>query len=147
MKSSTELQSTPPPLSRGKRWAWLALAYASLAVGLLALVIPGIPTTEFILLSAWAANRSSPRLSAWLARHRVFGPMLHNWHNGRVVAHKAKLSASLAMSACLLVMLWTVPHRWVIVVAAIGMAIGACWMWSRPESVDEARARAPQAGQ
>ena len=42
------------------------LAYVSLGIGLIAIVVPGLPTTEFILLAAWAATKSSPRLSAWL---------------------------------------------------------------------------------
>ncbi|MFX6702122.1 DUF454 family protein, partial [Acinetobacter baumannii] len=52
---------TTPDLSklapRRTRWLWLALAYASLGIGIVAIFIPGIPTTEFILLSAWAASR------------------------------------------------------------------------------------------
>lgn len=114
---------------------WLALAYASLGVALLALAIPGIPSTEFVLLSAWAASKSSPRLQHWLENHRVFGAMIYNWRHGRVISRRAKLTASLCMSLCLVIMLWTVPHRWVIVLAAIGMTAGAAWMWSRPASV------------
>lgn len=68
------------------RWLWLLLAYASLANGIVAIAIPGIPSTGFILLAAWAATRSSPRLAAWLERHRLFGPMIRNWRHGRVVA-------------------------------------------------------------
>lgn len=117
------------------RWLWLLLAYASLAMGIVAIIIPGIPSTEFILLAAWAATKSSPRLAAWLEQHRLFGPMIHNWRHGRVVARRAKLGATFAMSACLLVMLWTVPHPWVVALTAIGMALGAAWMWSRPERV------------
>ncbi len=115
------------------RWLWLLLAYASLTMGIVAIAIPGIPSTEFILLAAWAASKSSPRLATWLERHRLFGPMIYNWRHGRVVARRAKLGATFAMSACLLVMLWTVPHPWVVALAAAGMALGAAWMWSRPE--------------
>ncbi|PAS96694.1 MAG: hypothetical protein CGU28_07765 [Candidatus Dactylopiibacterium carminicum] len=117
------------------RWriAWLILAWLSFAVGLVALAIPGIPTTEFILLSAYAASKSSPRFHAWLCRHRLFGPMIRNWENGRLVSRRAKLSASLAMSVCLVVMMLFVPHRWVVVLAALGMTAGAIWMWRRPE--------------
>jgi uncharacterized membrane protein YbaN (DUF454 family) len=117
------------------RWLWLALAYASLGVGLVAIVVPGLPTTEFILLAAWAASKGSPRLRGWLERHPVFGVMIYNWQHGRVVARRAKLTASLAMSACLVIMLLLVSNRWVVSIAAIGMAIGAVWMWSRPERV------------
>ena len=52
------------------------LAYVSLGIGLIAIVVPGLPTTEFILLAAWAATKSSPRLSAWLENHRLFGACL-----------------------------------------------------------------------
>lgn len=125
----------PAPAKGVARWGWLLLAYASLGVGILAIFIPGIPTTEFILLSAWAAGRGSPRLQRWLENHRLFGVMIHNWRHGRVVARRAKLSASFMMSLCLVIMLLTVKHHWIIVVAAIGMGLGAAWMWSRPEQV------------
>jgi uncharacterized membrane protein YbaN (DUF454 family) len=138
----TSDQPAPPPAPVSSlvapprtRWLWLLLAYASLGVGLVAIVIPGIPTTEFILLAAWAATKSSPRLAAWLERHRLFGPMIYNWRHGRVVARRAKISATVAMSVCLLIMVWMVPQRWVVVAAAAGMAAGAAWMWSRPERV------------
>lgn len=132
MQETRSAATARPP--RGlRRWAWLALAYISLGLALVALAIPGIPSTEFVLLSAWAAAKSSPRLTAWLENHRLFGPMLHNWRNGRLVSRRAKISASLAMSVCLLIMLWTVPQRWVVVLATLGMGAGALWMWSRPE--------------
>ena len=107
---------------RRTRWLWLLLAYASLGIGIVAIFIPGIPTTEFVLLSAWAAGKGSPRLQRWLEQHRLFGPMIHNWRHGRVVARRAKISASLMMSLCLVIMLFTVKRHWVIVLATLGMA-------------------------
>ena len=73
------------------------LAYVSLGIGLIAIVIPGLPTTEFILLAAWAATKSSPRLSAWLENHRLFGPILSNWRNGKIIKRNAKISATVSM--------------------------------------------------
>ena len=130
---SPNASSLAPPRTR---WLWLLLAYASLGLGIIALFIPGIPTTEFVLLSAWAAGRGSPRLQRWLEQHRLFGPMIHNWRHGRVVARRAKISASLMMSLCLVIMLFPVKRHWVIVLATLGMAVGAAWMWSRPERID-----------
>ncbi|BEV16212.1 YbaN family protein [Herbaspirillum sp. DW155] len=123
------------------QWGWLLLAYASLAVGVIAIFIPGLPTTEFILLSAWAASRGSPRLQHWLEGHRLFGPMIYNWRHGRAVTIRAKLSASLTMMLCLLIMGLTIHHhRWIILLAALGMALGAAWMWSRPAPAGSGKA-------
>ncbi|WP_420995309.1 YbaN family protein [Cupriavidus sp. 30B13] len=115
------------------RWAWLALAGSSLAVAVVALFVPGLPSTEFVLLAAWAATRGSPRLAAWIERHRLFGPMLYNWRNGRAVSRRAKVTATLSMSACVAIMAMSVDDRRWVIAAALAMACGACWMWGRPE--------------
>jgi uncharacterized membrane protein YbaN (DUF454 family) len=122
------------------RWLWLLLAYVSLGLGILAVFLPGIPSTEFILLAAWAAGKGSPRLRAWMVNHRLFGPMIHNWHNGRVVSRRAKVGASISMSIALGLMVWTMPdHRLLVACLAVGMAGGAAWMWSRPERTPDGR--------
>ncbi|MEN3068945.1 YbaN family protein [Uliginosibacterium sediminicola] len=126
-------QSLATPLSPRRRVLWLLVAGLSFAIGIVALFIPGIPTTEFILLAAFAASKSSPRFHGWLCRHPVFGPMIRNWQSGGCVSRRTKLSASLAMSACLVVMAFVVPYHWVVVLVALGMAAGAFWMWRRPE--------------
>jgi len=124
---------TRPLPSKTARILFGLLAYVSLGIGLVAIVIPGLPTTEFILLAAWAATRSSPRLSAWLENHRLFGPILSNWRNGKLIARRAKLSATLSMLVCTVIMLLTLNHAWP-VYAAIGcMVVVNLWIWSRPE--------------
>jgi uncharacterized membrane protein YbaN (DUF454 family) len=124
-----------PPLSKTARVLYGLLAYTSLAIGLVAIVIPGLPTTEFILLAAWAATKSSPRLSAWLENHRLFGPIIHNWREGKVIKRKAKLSATLSMVLCSVVMWWTLKHQWPLYAAIGGMVLVNLWIWSRPEQL------------
>ncbi|MHC8357866.1 YbaN family protein [Pseudomonas sp. LB3P81] len=114
-----------------------ALAYISLAIGLIAIVVPGLPTTEFILLAAWAATKSSPRLSAWLENHRLFGPILYNWRNGKIVARRAKVSATVSMLLCAALMLVVLDHGWPVYLAIAGMSLGNLWIWSRPESLPQ----------
>lgn len=111
----------------------LVLAVLSLGIGLLGIVTPGLPTTEFILLAAWAAARSSPRLHAWMLRNRLIGPMLHDWHNGRRVSRRAKWAATFSMVACSALLLWTVPHRHAVFAAIAAMAGVQVWLWRRPE--------------
>ena len=111
------------------------LAYVSLGIGLVAIVVPGLPTTEFILLAAWAATKSSPRLSAWLENHRVFGPILFNWRNGKIIARRAKISATVSMLLCAMLMLVLLDHGWPIYLTIAGMSLGNLWIWSRPEQL------------
>ncbi|WLH47558.1 YbaN family protein [Pseudomonas beijingensis] len=126
------MSHTPSKLTQ---WLFALLAYTSLAIGLVAIVVPGLPTTEFILLAAWAATRSSPRLSAWLENHRLFGPMLHNWRNGKVIPRRAKVGATASMLLCAGLMLVMLDHGWPVYLALAGMGLGNLWIWSRPEQV------------
>ena len=55
------------------RWLWALLAWTSLLLGIIGVLLPVMPTVPFILLSAFAAARGSQRLRAWLLRHPQFG--------------------------------------------------------------------------
>jgi uncharacterized membrane protein YbaN (DUF454 family) len=130
------LSEAPPALaSRWTRWLWLLLAYLSIAMAAVGVVTPGLPTTEFVLLAAFAASRSSPRLRAWLENHRLFGPLLRNWRNGGVITRRAKLAASLSMLLAFAIMLALVSHTASLIFAGLGMGCGALWIWSRPEHI------------
>ena len=116
-----------------QRWLWLVVAYLSIGMAMLGVLLPGLPTTEFVLLAAWAASRSSPRLAAWLESHRLFGPLLRDWQNGGLIARRTKWVASLSMLLALSILLLTVNHWPSVAFAAVGMSCGALWIWSRPE--------------
>ena len=93
------------------RWLLVTLALVSLLLGLIGLFLPVLPTVPFILLSAWAAARSSPSLLAWLEGHSAFGPMLTEWRRGGVVRRRAKWLATVTMGASAVFMLLTLPKR------------------------------------
>lgn len=116
-----------------RRGFYLALAYLALALGLVGIVVPGLPTTPFVLLAAWAAARGSRRLHRWLHAHRVFGPMIADWERSGAVSRRAKWSATLAMIACAAIFFLTAPKLWMAATGTTIMAIVAVWLWLRPE--------------
>ena len=133
-----ELPAEPAsPLPLVTRWALLVLALLSLTLGVIGIFVPVLPTVPFILLSAWAAARSSPRLLAWLESHTSFGPMLVAWRRGGVVRRRAKWTATVVMGASAVFMLVVVPQRWVALVAIGCMAGVLAWLWRRPEYLAE----------
>ena len=132
------ISSTAAPprraLSPLARWAYAAAAVLCLALGVVGLVVPGLPSTVFILLASAAAARSSPRLHHWLWQHRWFGPMLRDWAQGGRVSRRSKWHATLAM-AMSAALLWLVPVPWWARALALGsMAVVLTWLWLRPES-------------
>lgn len=121
------------PVSSLKRGLYLLLAGLSLTLGLIGIVLPGLPTTPFVLLAAWAAARSSRRLHDWLAGHRLFGPMIRDWEARGAVSRRAKRAATAAMAICALIFFLTAPKWWMAAIGSTIMAIVALWLWRRPE--------------
>jgi uncharacterized membrane protein YbaN (DUF454 family) len=75
------------------RWLYLALGGGALVMTVVGLIVPGIPTVPFLLLSSYAFARSSPRMNHWLRETRFFGPILVEWeqHGGLSGPSKQKL--------------------------------------------------------
>lgn len=125
--------------SRSTRIGWLLLAYLSLGLGLIGLVLPVLPTTPFVLLAAWAAARGSPRLHAWLHGHPRFGPALDDWERQGAVPRRAKWLATVMMGSSAVLVALLSPRVWVSVTVTLVMACVAAWLWCRPEPLREVR--------
>ena len=115
------------------RWLWWLLAYASLGLGIVGIVLPGLPTVPFVLLAAYAAARGSQRLRDWLLAHRQFGPMIRDWEREGAVSRRAKRLASAMMAVCAVVLFLTAPRWWMAATGSAIMAVVALWLWWRPE--------------
>ena len=115
------------------RWLWWLLAYVSLGLGLIGIVVPGLPTVPFVLLAAFAAARGSQRLHGWLLAHRQFGPVIRDWEAQGAVSRRAKRLATAMMAASAVIMFFTAPKIWMAATGTAIMAVVAGWLWRRPE--------------
>lgn len=116
------------------RLLWRALALLCLAIGLLGIVLPGLPGVVFLLIAAWAAGKGWPALEAWMLGHPRFGHNIRSWRENGAVPRRAKWLATLMMaaSAAVLVLFTPLPLAAKIAIPAL-MAAVAAWLWRRPE--------------
>jgi uncharacterized protein len=117
----------------GVRWVYFFLALLSLALGIVGAFLPILPTVPFVLLSAWFAAKSSPRLLAWLEGHPKYGQHIHDWRLGGVVSRKAKWAATTMMSLSAVIILFTVAKVWAQALSIGTMVVVGAWLWRRPE--------------
>lgn len=72
------------------------LGLLAVALGLLGVFLPLLPTTPFLLLAAALFFRSSPRLYNWLLGHRTLGPYIRNFREHKAIPlHTKVVSVSL----------------------------------------------------
>lgn len=124
-----------------KQFFWKILGFASLGMGYLGLITPGLPYSIFVVFAAYCFSKGSPRMHAWIYGHKVFGPFLTNWETKRVFPTKMKYFMLFMMSTSLLIMFFTGVKPIGIASTATLMLLVAVWAIKFPGSVEEYQRR------
>ena len=105
----------------------------ALALGLLGIFLPLLPTTPFVLLAAACFARGSERFHQWLLANRTFGPMVNEWERHRSLPYRTKVTAIVLMSLTMAVsIVFFVRPLWLkVALALFGVAL-AVWMYRIP---------------
>jgi uncharacterized membrane protein YbaN (DUF454 family) len=94
------------------RFALLAIGWLSVALGVIGIFIPVLPTTPFLLLAAACFMRSSKRFYLWLVNHRQLGPWIVDYLEGQGIPLKGKVYAMSLMWLSIGVSCYLVPLFW-----------------------------------
>lgn len=116
-----------------KRIGYLMLGWGAVALGLLGVILPGLPTTPFLLVAAFAFGRSSPRLRLWIEEHAVFGPPIRDWEERGAISRRAKTLAVSMMALLLVISLIFGAPLWVMALQTVCMGGAAVFILSRPD--------------
>lgn len=109
--------------SRTVRLVWALCGLLFVALGGIGVVVPGLPTTGFLILAAWCFSHSSPRLEAWLLSLPRFGPMISDYRAGLGMPRSAKrwaIGSIVVFSTLSCVLLRDSPAR-VAAIAAVAL--------------------------
>ncbi|EEE39220.1 membrane protein [Rhodobacteraceae bacterium KLH11] len=114
------------------QYLWAGLGLLSVALAMIGVVLPLLPTVPFLLLAAFFFARSSSRLHNWLLSHRTFGPMITDWQSSGAIRPAAKKAATVSVAAVFgLSILISVPEH-VLIIQAIVLSGVMVFIWTRP---------------
>lgn len=108
------------------------------AIGVVGILLPGLPTTIFLIAAAVCFAKSSPRLHNWLLSHRWFGPIIHNWNETRSIPRNAKRVALLMMGLACIYTAMVLDSWFVIALVFAVMILPAVFVYRLPLSEDVA---------
>ncbi|HJO73397.1 MAG: YbaN family protein [Rhodospirillales bacterium] len=118
------------------RWLFLAFGWLNVAVGMIGVVVPGLPTTVFLIIALWAFTNSSERFRTWLWDHPRFGPPLRAWHRHRVIPLKAKVLAVASMTMSFILVTAFAAESWALPAAMVSVMMPiAAYLLTRASAV------------
>jgi len=112
---------------------FFTIGILSLSLGYVGIVIPGLPTTVFILIAAWSFSKCSERFTLWIENHRIFVPIILNWKTYRGLSRRAKkLAISMIIPTFVFTIYFVFSLFGDLIFGTFGIAL-CTWLATRPE--------------
>ena len=85
--------------SKISRVLWFTAGFIVMTIGLIGIIVPGLPTTPLMILAAACFAKSSQRFYDWIINNKMFGQHVKNYREGNGIPKKSK--------PIILVTMWT----------------------------------------
>jgi uncharacterized membrane protein YbaN (DUF454 family) len=114
-------------MNRLARFLLIGFGTLCVALGIVGIFVPILPTTPFLLLAAFCFARSSRRFLNWLLTNRWFGAYIRNYREGRGIPRREKVLTIIALwltigfSSLYAVSVWW--GKLLLIVVAIGVTV------------------------
>tara|TARA_Y100000746_G_scaffold198005_2_gene181010 strand:+ start:1666 stop:2136 length:471 start_codon:yes stop_codon:yes gene_type:complete len=72
------------------RLVWFILGFIIMVIGLIGIVVPGLPTTPLMILAAACYAKSSQKFYDWIINNKLFGHHVKNYREGKGIPKKSK---------------------------------------------------------
>ena len=92
---AVDATATGPGVARSwlVRSVWFAVGWLAVAVGGIGVVVPGLPTTGFMIIAAACFARCSPRFEQWVLHLPGVGRSVADYRSGAGMPRRAKITA------------------------------------------------------
>lgn len=128
--SSTD-EPAPDPPGLIARTLWTGLGLGAVGLGGLGIVVPGLPSTVFFIMAAWAFSKSNPRLEAWVLGLPRVGPLVSDYRAGLGMPRSAKITATVMIVFFVGLSAFLVEAVVLAYVIVFAGAIGVTVVWIR----------------
>jgi uncharacterized membrane protein YbaN (DUF454 family) len=114
------------PVSGPRAWLLRVAGLLLLVLAAIGVILPLMPATCFLLASAWCFARSSPRLYHWLHHNRLFGKLLRDYRDHRLIPLRVKIASVAVLWVTIGITFVAVQNLIVrLLVVAIGASVSA----------------------
>ena len=116
-----------------KKGLFLTFADFFLALAMVGVFLPLLPTVPFLLLSAWCAVRGSEKLHQWLLNHPQFGDMIREWEEHGAMSRRSKIVSITMITVSWFIMYALSVNPWVLgFLVVLFLGVGT-YIITRPE--------------
>ena len=105
-------------------YLYILIGGIAVLLGIIGVVVPGLPTTPFVLLASWCFYKSSPRLQAWLLQS-FLGKYIRDYkEKGGLTTRKRLYIIALMVTMVSMSIIFFIPNTTVDIIVGVAGLIG-----------------------
>lgn len=93
---------------RTRNFLFLVAGWIFVALGIIGLFLPVMPTTPFLIAAAYFFSRGSPKWHRWLITRPILGKLLDDWEKDGIIPRRAKAVSVFMIVVSFLSMFWLI---------------------------------------
>ncbi|MDZ4784945.1 MAG: YbaN family protein [bacterium] len=113
------------------KFFFLSIGYTSIALALIGIPLPILPSTPFALLACFCFAKSSPEIQARIENSKLFGKSISDWRTSRSISLKSRILATLLISLSSLSTLYSSLSYFLKGIMAIFFLGMLVFLWTR----------------
>lgn len=122
MSDNSEIKNIQLP--KLYRYFYLISGFLLVAIGVIGIFLPVLPTTIFLILASACFVKSSPKANEWLRNHKVLGMYVKNYQDKSGLTIRAKIINITFLWIMILLSAFYLTDEFYIKIILIAIAIG-----------------------
>ena len=109
-----------------KKKLYITFGFLAVALAIVGVFIPGLPTVPFLLVALFCFERSSKKYHDMIMNNKYFGPVLQDYYSGKGLTSSVKIKAILFLSCGMIFSIYKIQNlhaRIGLVLVWLGVAI------------------------
>ena len=102
-----------------KKKLYITFGFLVVALAIVGVFIPGLPTVPFLLVALFCFERSSKKYHDMIMNNKYFGPVLQDYYSGKGLTSSVKIKAILFLSCGMIFSIYKIQNLH----ARIGLAL------------------------
>ena len=109
-----------------KKKLYITFGFLAVALAIVGVFIPGLPTVPFLLVALFCFERSSKKYHDMIINNKYFGPVLQDYYSGKGLTSSVKIKAILFLSCGMIFSIYKIQNlhaRIALAIVWLGVAI------------------------
>ena len=109
-----------------KKKLYIAFGFLVVALAIIGVFIPSLPTVPFLLVALFCFERSSKKYHDMIMNNKYFGPVLQDYYSGKGLTLSVKIKAILFLSCGMIFSIYKIQNlhtRIALTIVWLGVAI------------------------